>query len=521
MILARLMNALGDSMIEIFIQYGIIETIVRYLQSIFESLKSVFLIKLLEIGETSISLLTVLQFSISIVLVVFVTRTSKLLLERRILTKFNIDTGARASLSILLSYAIGALGFLIVLQTIGLEFSSISVIIGGLGVGIGFGLQDITSNFISGITILIERKLNVGDFVEFEDVQGSIQEISLRTTTIKTPIGEKVIIPNGSLLQNKLTNRTSDKDGGYVSLDIGIESENNPLLITEILLESAYLDSFISQKRPPQIFFDGYNDGFFNFQLAVWIDDFQDYKKAKSSLNYTVEYNLRQAGILFPDDNERKISLTYDPLNGKVEESQLQPAGDREEGKLYVKDYLKKVEYFQNFNELELRKLIEYGYRKTLDPEELLFREGDPGDAFYVILSGSVEVFIEKLNKTLVALKSGDFLGELSLLLGIPRTASVKTLEQTTLFVLNSQGFKRIIQEQPKLQEEIIQQLSIHQEELQQRKEQLQKMGLVDEEEDDRNAVSWVRKRLTNLFGSPDEDQTESLYSQIAAKRAK
>jgi potassium efflux system protein len=505
-------------MIEIVIPYGIIETVIQYIKSIFSTLKSVFSITLFKIGEASVSVLTLLQFSVSIILVILVTRTAKYLLEQRILTKFKIDTGARASLSILLSYAIGGLGFLIVLQTIGLDFSSISVIIGGLGVGIGFGLQDITSNFISGITILIERKLNVGDFVEFEDIQGRIQEISLRTTTIKTSIGENVIIPNGALLQNKLTNRTTDKEGAYVSLDVSVDAENNPLLVTEILFESAYMDSFISHKRPPQIFFDGYDDGFFKFQLSVWINNFQYFRKAKSSLNYTIEYNLRKAGIHFPDDSERRITLVYEPAD--IEDSSAIVESDRRVAQLYIKDYLQKVAYFQNFNELELRKLIEYGYRNTFEPAETLFREGDPGNSFYVILSGSVEVFVEKLNKTLVTLTAGDFFGELSLLLGIPRTASVKTLEQTTLFVLNNQGFKQIIQEQPKLQEEIIQQFSTHQEELQQRQEELRKMGLVDDNEDDGNPVAWVRKRLTNLFGTQEENEPENLYSQIATKRS-
>ncbi|WP_204106500.1 MULTISPECIES: cyclic nucleotide-binding domain-containing protein [Spirulina sp. CCY15215] len=498
-------------MIEVAIQDGMIEGIFHYLQSIFS-------LTLFKIGDVSVSLLTILRFSVSAILVIFVTRTARNLLEKRILAKFNLDTGSRASISILASYLIGGFGFLIVLQTVGLDFSSITVIIGGLGVGIGFGLQDITKNFISGITILLERKLNIGDVVEFEEIQGRIQEISLRTTTIKTFLGENIIIPNGILLENKLTNRTSDKEGSYISINVCVDAENNPLFVTEILLESAHMDSSISQKRPPQVFFNGSDDGLFEFQLAVWVENINDFKKVKSSLNYTVEYNLRKAEVQFPDDSERRIVLVYDPLNGKTEESQI--SLDGQNTKLYIRDYLQKVEYFQNFNELELRKLIEYGYRKEFAPTEILFREGDPGNAFYVILSGSVEVFIEKLDKTLVTLKAGDFLGELSLLLGIPRTASVRILEQTTLFIINSQGFKQIIKEQPKLQEEIIRQLSTHQEELQQRQAELRKMGLVDDEEDDRNPVSWVRNRLNNLFGTQAEEEQENLYSQIAVKKS-
>ncbi|MEA5468613.1 mechanosensitive ion channel domain-containing protein [Spirulina sp. 06S082] len=498
-------------MMKVGIQYGMIEGFFHYLQSIFS-------LTLFTVGDVSVSFLTILKFSVSAILVIVVTRTTKYLLEERILAKFNLDTGSRASISILASYLIGGFGFLIVLQTVGLDFSSITVIIGGLGVGIGFGLQDITKNFISGITILLERKLNIGDIVEFEEIQGRIQEISLRTTTIRTFLGENIIIPNGILLENKLTNRTSDKEGSYISIDIRVDAENNPLFVTEILLESAHIDSSISQKRPPQVFFNGYDDGLFEFQLAVWVENINDFKKVKSSLNYTVEYNLRKAEIQLPDDNERKIVLVDDLLNGKTEESQI--SLDGQNTKLYIRDYLQKVEYFQNFNELELRKLIEYGYRQEFAPAEILFREGDPGNAFYVILSGSVEVFIEKLDKTLVTLKAGDFLGELSLLLGIPRTASVRILEKTTLFIINSQGFKQIIKEQPKLQEEIIRQLSTHQEELQQRQAELRKMGLVDDEEDDRNPVSWVRNRLNNLFGTQAEEEQKNLYSQIAVKQS-
>ncbi|MGK7928076.1 MAG: cyclic nucleotide-binding domain-containing protein [Spirulina sp.] len=483
-----------------------IETFVQYLESIFS-------IHLFKLGNTEISLITIFQISLATFLVLFLSRATRYLLERRILTKFNLDAGIRASISILISYFIGGFGFILIVQTMGFDFSSIVVIIGGLGVGIGFGLQQITNNFISGITILLERKLKVGDFIEFEDVQGNIHEISLRTTTIRTPIGQNVVIPNGTLIENKLTNWTHDsQSGGYSLIHLTIEPEYNPLLVTEILIDSASRDPLISKRRPPKVFFNGYQDGFFQFELIFWLEDFTFFKEARSSLHYTVEYNLRQAGIYFPDDNERKVyMLGDDPKKHRenVQGSKLFLSSVRKNSSLYIKDHLKKVEYFQNFNELELRRLIEYGYRKILEADEVLFREGDYGDAFYVILSGTVEIFTEKMGKTLATLNTGSFFGELSLLLGIPRTASVKALEKTTVFFINNQGFRRLLDEQPALQEEIVQQLSERREELKDRQRQLREMGLVDDEEDDRNPVSWVRKRLTNLFGNPLDEQYE------------
>lgn len=93
------------------------------------------------------------------------------------------------------------------------------------------------------------------------------------------------------------------------------------------------------------------------------------------------------------------------------------------------------VDYFQDFNEIEIRKLIESGYRKNLEKEQILFKENEIGDTFYIILSGKVEVFVEKINKHLNYLKAGSFFGELSLMLGMPRTATVKAVEPTILFL--------------------------------------------------------------------------------------
>ncbi|NET51492.1 MAG: cyclic nucleotide-binding domain-containing protein [Merismopedia sp. SIO2A8] len=158
------------------------------------------------------------------------------------------------------------------------------------------------------------------------------------------------------------------------------------------------------------------------------------------------------------------------------------------------------VTYFENLSDLEVRQLIEIGYRKRLVPSQVLFHEDEPGDAFYIILSGSVEVFVAKLSKHLTILGAGQFFGELALMLGIPRTATVRAVEETILFVINRKGFEKLLQEHPELSEVIVQELGKHKEELAQRQKQLRDMGLLDATEDDKNPVSWVRKRLKKIF---------------------
>jgi CRP-like cAMP-binding protein len=167
---------------------------------------------------------------------------------------------------------------------------------------------------------------------------------------------------------------------------------------------------------------------------------------------------------------------------------------------LPIKVLLRQVSYFKDFNDLELRGLIEVGCRILLKQSEILFEENDPGDAFYIVLSGSVEVFVKKLNKHLTILKSGDFFGELSLMLGIPRTATVRALENTILFSIRKDSFQKLLREHDDFYELIVDSLGKHKAELSERQQQLKELGLVDDEEDDSNPVLWVRKRLRKIF---------------------
>jgi len=170
--------------------------------------------------------------------------------------------------------------------------------------------------------------------------------------------------------------------------------------------------------------------------------------------------------------------------------------------KINIAELLQKVSYFHSFSDTEIQRLIEMGYRKILYPGEYVCREDEPGDAFYIILEGSVEIFVEKIDKFLTNLGVGTFFGELSLLLGIPRTATVRTREDTVLFVLDREGLQKLLRNYKDLAEQIAQALHEHKAELESRKELLQKMGLLDDEEGfNQNALGWIRNRMATLFG--------------------
>jgi len=269
------------------------------------------------------------------------------------------------------------------------------------------------------------------------------------------------------------------------------------------------MESAVLSDPPPKVIFTGFGDNALHFDLQVWINRIDQKTPLTSSLNFIIEYNLRQQGITIPfpqrdlwlrnpevlNFGNRQKNINQAPIN-----IHQVPVVNPLEKPLALRDLLREVIYFKNLTELELRQLIEIGYRKRLQPSEILFHEGDPGNAFYIILSGSVEVYVEKINKHLTNLTAGKFFGELALMLGIPRTATVRAKEETILFVITNKGFENLLRQNPELSEVMVQELAKHQEELAQRQQQLREMGLVNAAEDDKNLRAWVRKRLNNLF---------------------
>lgn len=453
---------------------------------------------------------------IALILIIILSRAVRNILRNRLLIRMGLDAGNREAISTVLSYTVGTLIFILTLQSIGFNMASLAVIVGGLGVGIGLGLQNLTRNFASGLTLLLERQIKVGDFIEFDGLTGYVKAVSLRTTIIRTREGGDIIVPNENLIESRVLSWSYDGFlVGRIHLAVGVAYGSDPVLVTETLLQAAYMEPAVLQDPAPLVNFKGFGDNALDFELRVWVEPVDKEPDIRSSLNYLIEYLFRLQNIQIPfpqrdlwlrnpevlSTPRRRSKLENTPISSP-EVSPWMPS----QKPLVIRDLLRQVKYFQNFTELELRQLIEIGYRQKLRASSILFREGQPGDAFYIVLSGSVEVFAEKVDKHLATLSSGQFFGELALMLGIPRTASVRALEETVLFAINHKGFSRLLQQHPELAEEIIHELGKHQEELAERQKQLKAMGLINRSEDDKNPVIWMRKRLQNLFGLSSKD---------------
>jgi small-conductance mechanosensitive channel len=449
-------------------------------------------------GGVSITLGWIISILVLFIFVTCLTIAFKSLLKNRLLKSLGFDEGNREAIATLSSFAFGAFGYIIALQLTGFNLASIAVLAGGLGVGIGFGLQELTKNLTSGLTLLVERKLKVGDFIEFEQTKGYIREISIRFTTILTIDGAELIVPNTILTSNRVQNWHYPDSRIRVIVPVGVAYGTDPLVVTEILLQSAYMSGEIAFNPPPKVIFNGFGDSALNFELWVWVEKVERAVFLRSSLHFIIEHNLRHRGITIPFP-QRELWLRNASSFEAV--SDTNQDGMKPSMLPSLKEMLLEVSYFQHFNDLQLRILIEMGCRKHLNDGEILIRQGERTNYFCIILQGQVDAIYENENfsRKVFTFIKGQYFGELPLMLEAPYPTTMQAVGETLLFLLDRQGFQHLIATYPALAEEFAQALAQRQEELQQCQESLRAMGLLATE-DLKNPVTWLRGQLKRFF---------------------
>ena len=171
-----------------------------------DQLQRLFTAPLFPLGRQNLSLLWILEVLLLLLAVSLAARWLKRLLNGRVLQWFALQQGRREAIATLVSLGIAALGYVVVIQGMGLDFGALAVLFGALGVGVGFGLQDLTRNLSSGLTLLMEGKLKVGDLIEFGSTTGTIREISIRSTVIRTFQGAEIVVPNSAITNGPVKN---------------------------------------------------------------------------------------------------------------------------------------------------------------------------------------------------------------------------------------------------------------------------------------------------------------------------
>jgi potassium efflux system protein len=219
------------------------------------------------------------------------------LLETILLNWFPMDAGSRHAISMIFNYMITAIGVMVAFSIIGIQWSSIQWLIAALGVGVGFGLQEIVANFICGIIVLFERPFRIGDTVTIGDVSGTVTRIQIRATTILDWDRKELIVPNKEFITGRLINWSLSDNIVRIKIPIGIAYGSDTLLAEKLLLKAAKANALVLDNPEPQAVFLGFGDNSLNFELRVFINGINDWIPVLHKLNQTVDREFRKAGI--------------------------------------------------------------------------------------------------------------------------------------------------------------------------------------------------------------------------------
>ncbi|WP_370089614.1 mechanosensitive ion channel family protein [Ekhidna sp.] len=271
--------------------------IIEFLTSVGE----IFTTNLFSLGKSDITLGTILYFLVSFLVLTFVAKRFRNLLVNKILVKANVEKGARNSIGLITRVMIMFVGSIFIVQSAGIDMSSLSLLAGALGVGIGFGLQNITDNFISGIIILFEKPIKVGDRIVVGDTEGDVINISVRATTILTNENVSIIVPNSEFISSRVINWSHNDRNIRFDIPVGVSYSEDPVAVREVLLKVASENEHVLKHPAPHVFFDEFGDSSLNFTLAIWTSTHTDKpRRLKTELYFEIFQKFKEKGIEIP-----------------------------------------------------------------------------------------------------------------------------------------------------------------------------------------------------------------------------
>ncbi len=266
-----------------------------------EKIRTILDFPVFTLGKSPVTVMSMLILVLSTFFIIVLTKIAQRWVVHKLMSKSSIELGVRDAVASLVRYIILTLGFIVIFQSAGLDLSAFSILFGALGVGIGFGLQSLTNNLVSGLVILVERPIKLGDRVEVGTVKGDVTNISMRATTIRTNSNISVIVPNTEFVTSTVINWSHDDRNVRVLIPVGVSYREDPSRIRDILLDIAKQETGILAKPEPAVLFDSYGDSALNFNLSVWTQQYTSTPALlRSRLYYAIFDRFRTEGVEIP-----------------------------------------------------------------------------------------------------------------------------------------------------------------------------------------------------------------------------
>ena len=223
-------------------------------------------------------------------------------LTHRVLKRFKMPIATQYTLTRILQYLFLFIGIIIAFQVIGIDLSGLAVIFGFLSVGIGFGLQNLTSNFIAGLMLLFEQHIQVGDRITVGDTEGDVTEINIRSTTIRSLNNIAIVVPNSEFISSTVTNWSHGDPKTRLEIDVGVSYDSDLDTVIQCLEEAANEHHQVLSTPRPEVLHMGFGDSSWNMRLWAWVDSPQGRRRIQSDIHCAIikKFRARQVEIPYP-----------------------------------------------------------------------------------------------------------------------------------------------------------------------------------------------------------------------------
>ncbi len=255
--------------------------------------------ELFRLNEVSVSLSSLLTFIALVGFFIILAKAASRTLVK-VMSETQVEQGTNYVLGRITQYIVVLIGLGFAFQFIGINLSGLAVIFGFLSVGIGFGLQNITSNFISGLILLFERPIKVGDRVTVGDTDGDVLEINIRSTTVRTLNNISIIVPNSEFISSNVINWSHGDLKIRLDIPIGVSYDSDLDLVLKSLEEVADADEEVMKKPAPEILFEEFGDSSWNLNLRIWIRNPKRHQQVRSNINCAIVRKFREHDIEIP-----------------------------------------------------------------------------------------------------------------------------------------------------------------------------------------------------------------------------
>jgi small-conductance mechanosensitive channel len=258
-----------------------------------------FDVSLFTLGDVELTAFTVLKLAILLWLLIAFTRRLTRFMDRRLGARPSFDSGTRLALVSIVRYTLVIVGTMVILQTFGIKLTAFAVLAGAVGVGVGFGLQQIISNFISGLIIMFERPIKVGDRIELSNLEGNVTEIGMRRTTVVTSDNIAILVPNSKFITDNVVNLRYHADHVRTRVPVNVAQGADPAAVERVLLDVARAHPDVLSEPPPAVrLLVLQAAGHMGFELQVWNRNRIDQRDALvSDLNFAIRERLLAANV--------------------------------------------------------------------------------------------------------------------------------------------------------------------------------------------------------------------------------